>query len=290
MTGVKSNEANSTFAARGQRGPGTRGAALRFYTCVGILLVAAVSMQVAAKALGAYFEKQPVPLKRPLATFDRSKLSPEYGLHVSPPPPLTEDMTQTLGTEEYLMLRLVDAARGRRERTCVANVFVTYFTGKPDLVPHVPDECWLAGGFEREGAPEDAEVVVPGVGAPGDRVPVRLITFTRGRADFGASAVGQGSEKTTVLYFFDTNGRYVTTRTQVRLAQANLWDRYAYYAKFEISFSDYDDQQRANRAESLEALAPLLKKILPILRREHFQNWETWTASEQPAVPRQRED
>jgi hypothetical protein len=64
---------------------------------------------------------------------------------------LNRDVLESLGTEEYLqwILEAPDAAPGSPTRFC--SLFITYYTGNPDMVPHVPDECYVGGGNERKG-------------------------------------------------------------------------------------------------------------------------------------------
>jgi len=229
-------------------------------------------MQTAATLLGQTFRKEALPLKRGLAAADSRKLAPQYALHPVPPAPLSPEMIESLGTTEYLSWRVIDLGKPESDPTKVAYVFVTYYTGKPDMVPHVPDECMKASGYECTSA-RVASVVVPGVGAPEERVPVRVLQFDppSGLRDRFQATRERGP---TVMYFFHCNGRFATTRDEVRLLQMNLFDKYAYYAKIEVSFSDYRLAANAPTEESLAALQPLLAKLLPILLNDHFQDWE----------------
>lgn len=264
--------ATAPAAARHAAVTRDRGSAVRFYVCLGVLVVAAGSMQTVAGLLGQYFRKQPVPLKKPLHRMDKSKLAPEYTLFYLPSRNLSEDETQSLGTREYIQWRLVDQTRPSDAAPSIASLFITYYTGQPDMVPHVPDECYLAGGYDPVGAPETIDVFVPDAGAPQDKIPVRVLTFQTPQRGGLARIQLLPKAPVTVMYFFYTNGSYATTRNQVRVSQANLWDRYAYYAKIEVSFSN------RNRAESIAALETLLRKVMPILLNDHFQDWEALTA------------
>jgi hypothetical protein len=232
-------------------------------------------MGVLARWLRAHFQKQPVPLKRALAAMDPRKLMPEYELHAFQDEPLSHDMLETLGTDEYLAWRIVDRNREWPDPACVAHLFVSYFTGKPDLVPHVPEECIQAGGANLVGLPETVEIPVPGVGAPQDRIAVRVLTFEAARGGGAALPAGPaGVDTFRVLYFFHVNGKYRTTRYEVRLAQKSLFDKYAYYAKIEVRFGDHAGRQHADRDQSVAALGPLLRKIMPILLEDHLADWE----------------
>ncbi|MCH7870075.1 MAG: hypothetical protein IID33_00080 [Planctomycetes bacterium] len=253
---------------------------VRFVTCVVTLLVSAVSMQTIANTLGQYFRKRPVPLRRPLSQFDKSKLAPDFGLHVSLVPPITDETLQALGTEEYAQLRIVDLSRDADDPVSVAHFFITYYTGQPDLVPHVPDECYQAGGYELLRA-DNTQINVPGVGAEDDALPIRVVTFGAKGGGRLSSIQGTSGTDIHVLYFFLTNGEFVTTRNQVRVRTANLLDRHAYFAKFEVRFSDHSFRKLAGEDESLAAMAKLMRTVLPILLGDHFVDWDALKATEE---------
>jgi hypothetical protein len=247
-------------------------ASVRFYVCVGLLVAAAAGIQALAQALQWHYRKEAVQLKRPLTALDWQKLAPRYRRHALQPPLLGEETIQALGTDNYLQVRLIDETRNPIDPTAVANVFITYYTGQPDMVPHVPDECYLAGGFDRVGAPETVTLPVSGVGAPNDGVPVRVLQFQ--------SRAGR-HEPTTVMYLFHTNGDYQATRTGVRHRLLRLDERYAYYAKIEVNFTSNVDRamQNADREASLAALQPLLERLLPVLLEDHFA-WDLVASGE----------
>ncbi len=254
--------------------PRPRRSNVRFGITVAILLISAASMQTAANFLGQYFRKEAVPLRKSLAALDRNRLAPEYTLHAVPPPVIPDEVVESLGTKEYANLRLVDLSKERDDPASVAHLFVTYYTGKPDMVPHVPDECYQAGGYDPLGA-QSAELSVAGVGADDDKIPVRMLAFgLRGEGLLQAAQPKQEQRRMYVMYFFQTNGTYVTTRNQVRLRTASLFDKYAYYAKIEVRFTDYSMQKPAGEQESIAAAQRLMRKLMPVLLEEHFADWE----------------
>lgn len=256
-----------------------RWASGRYLACLGLLTTAALTMQAAAQWFDLHFRKQPVPLRSALFTLDRSRLGPDFEADPVPRAPLNDETLATLGTRDYLDLRLRSTSRREDDPTRWADVFVSYYTGKPDQVPHVPDECMAAQGFKLVEA-SFVDIPVNGVGAPGDRIPMRVAVFeapqSQVRGLLGASLGGKATRKT-VMYFFHVNGKYRTTRDQVRLAQANLFERYAYYAKIELSFTDSGGAP-AGRDESIAAAAPLLQKLMPMLLADHFADWEALRA------------
>jgi hypothetical protein len=228
-----------------------------------------------ARRFKLYFQKQPVPLKRSLAAMDQSKLLPEYRLHPHQPDTLSEDAIESLGTREYLSWSVVDLDRERGDPACVAHLLISYYTGKPNLVPHVPEECLQAAGAALVGVPRTVRIPVAGVGAPNGRVPVRVCDFEKtsgSRASFPGASARVDTFK--VLYFFHVNGGYKTTRDEVRLRLSNLFDRYAYYTKVEVRFTDYSFQRNAGEEASIAAAGKLLRKIVPILLDDHLADWQ----------------
>ena len=245
-----------------------RWAAPRFWVCVGLLALAALGVHLLPPLFKVYFQKEPIELKRKLALFDVGKLGPRYERNSATDeiPPLSEDALDSLGTKHLLHIFVTDTQKSPTDVTRIARVFVTYYTGQPDMVPHVPDECFQAGGYDKVGA-ETREIVVHGVGAPGDLLPVRVVRFV---ASQRTRAVEVGTQEEVVLYFFSANGSYVTTRNGVRLRLSSPFERYAYYAKIEVSFSDEARLRKAGLEDSVAAMGPLMEAVLPVLFEDHF--------------------
>jgi len=239
----------------------------RFWCCTLILALGAIGVRILPR-MGIFPHKEAVPLKRSLRQFDVQKLAPTYERHWfnDKMRPMNEDAIEGLGTEEYLQIYLTDTRKPSNDPTRVANLFVTYYTGQPDMVPHVPDECYLAGGYDVLGA-TTSDVHVPGSGAPHDEIPVRVMRFVAPQQR-RLSATDSG--EVVILYFFDVNAGYAATRDGVRLRLSNPWARYAYYSKIEVSFTDDTIAHAAGAEASLAALAPLLEAVLPVLRSDYF--------------------
>ncbi len=240
----------------------------RYWTCLLILVASAVGVPTLAGWFGVYLQKEAVPLKRPLQLFDVRRVGPRYERHPvnDQMPAMSEDMVDTLGTREYLQISLTDTRKQASDPTRVAQLFVTYYTGRPDMVPHVPDECYLAGGYDSLGAATEA-IRVPGIGAPRDEVPVRMVRF---RAPPGRRRSGAGSGETAVTYFFSVNGGYAASRDGVRVKLSNPFQRYAYYAKIEVTFTDDKIALTAEPDAAIAALGPLLEAVMPVLIEDHF--------------------
>lgn len=246
----------------------------RYLACVGLLAAfIAVLLMIPAPA-----RKLGLPLKQPLYLLDKTKLGPEYELSPVQPEPFSHETIDTLGTEEYLSWNIIARHAARDSAAAVANVFVTYYTGQPDMVPHVPQDCMSASGFQLKRESAD-HVTVRGVAAPQDQVPLAVCEFTPPQGARSASG------ERTVMYFFLCNGEYQTDRYGVRLAQSkNLTGRYAYYAKIELTFMDESGRRSAKRDEAVAAAGPLLQKLLPALLAGHFQDWAAIQRGAAPVV------
>lgn len=281
MKGTAVAEQSATANSASRTAPPARGWAARlpetswrYYVCVGILVLAALTMQSVARALGGYFRKAPLPLKQPLDALDQAKLLPEYTPHRVQPEPLSDELIENLGTEEYLQWFLRDQRRGRSDPTSVVRLFITYHTGQPDLVPHNPKECQAAAGGTLR---SETRIEVPVVGSDGVQrsIPVSVLEFDIPQRNRWLSAGrASGASQLVVSYFFYTNGNYVTSRTGVRRAVSNLWDRYAYYSKIELSFTDDAFRRLPDREQAIAATRRLLRKLMPILWDDHYRDWE----------------
>ncbi|MBL8878015.1 MAG: hypothetical protein JNG88_02755 [Phycisphaerales bacterium] len=273
---VQTPECEQPVAAPRRSGPPeayrrSSGAQIRFAVVAVILIASAAGMQALARLMQGYFTKEPISLKKPFSEFDKYKLGPEFSRHADTDrlPPLSEDMVASLGTSEYATWILTDNERadsplGR------ATVFVTYYTGKPDMVPHVPDECMRSGGWDRVWGPEHVQMTVPGAGAPNDKIEVRVQTF---QEQSSMMRTGQTTRQSTVGYFFHTNGQFATTRNEVRRSQMNLRDRYAYYAKIQVDIVHLPLAEGDERADEIAAIERVLRKVMPILVKDHLPDW-----------------
>lgn len=242
----------------------------RFWACTVILAAAAVGVQVLPQLFDIHLQKKAVPLKKKLQLFDVARLGPRYELHRAAEmiPPLSEDEIDGLGTSDVLRTYLTDTDKPEADPTHVAYLFVTYYTGKPDMVPHVPEECFLAGGYDPIGRPLEYRVAVPKSASPNDgEIAVRALRFL---ASQSRRASAEGADEVVVMYFFHVNGGYATTRNEVRVRLSNPLQRYAYYAKIEVSFMDGYLKRGAGLQASVAALEPLLGAVLPVLLEDHL--------------------
>jgi len=237
-----------------------------FVLCAGILLLSAVCLDALAMGLQLHFRKLPVPLRKSLDQFDEYKLWPYKVVQRTK---LPSEMEGELGTDQYIQWLLEDTSiHGQDQPGKYVTFFVTYYTGTPDQVPHVPEECYVGGGYDRVGGSQ-AQVTVPNLGLPDDKLDVHLLLFKGGR-----QLVNQNRP---VIYLFSVNGKFTSTRLGARLALADIRSKYAYLSKVEITFQG---PRQPSREQALQLAGKLLSRALPELVKEH---WPAWPVVEEAA-------
>jgi hypothetical protein len=234
-----------------------------FLICVTVLAIAGSGMSIAVKRFGVYIKKEPLPLKKTLDLLDEKGLAPYKVL--SKGKIENEDTLKSLGTQDYIQWVLEDteAAADSTIRKCL--LFITYYR-LPDRVPHVPEECYTGGGYQRLAS----DSVTFEVNTPGfeKKIHGRCLVFgSRGSSHW------QKSEKFPVLYFFRVNGNYVNSREEARITlNKNLFRKSSYFCKVELVFNQ--GFVALGREEAVVAGQKLLGVILPILEREHWPDWD----------------
>jgi len=232
-----------------------------FVICMLALGISAAGLGVTAEKLKWHFRKLPIPLKASFDRMDPSKLGP-YRLVQSIK--VSEEIEEELGTEDYIEWVLEDTSVDPKDPFRQIMLFVTYYTGEVDaMVLHTPDVCHIGGGGHLE-YQENTVIEVPEAGAENNRLPVRMLEFST-QKQFERNHY-------TVLYFFSVNGTYCNTRNETRRLQNDLQNRYTYFSKVELT---YPGGASADRNRYLEASEKLLRRVLPVLYREH------WPAREQ---------
>lgn len=246
----------------------------RFVAVALLLAAAAVGLNASVQYLKLHFRKEPVPMRAEFA-----KVMPEIidnrWVQVARDETLDHDLLTALGTDQFLFCYYVDAAafeqtpqsmrkqlvegrplldqRKEVERlsaskpSAVVQLGLTYYTGKADTVAHVPERCYAGGGYD----PVDPREEHWGLGRD---VSVRTIGFE-------SQASRQHVE---VAYVFHVNGRYEPNSLKVRAALQDLFQRYGYYAKIELScYSRDTDAAPASMKNLLEKALPHVEQALP---------------------------
>ncbi len=232
----------------------------QFLVCALLLGGAAAGLTATARKLGVWFQKHPLPLKRPLSELDKEALAPYRFLRSQL---IKAEMLDSLGTKEYIQWLLEDPGVPANDPRRVMVLFVTYYTGMRDPVPHVPEVCYLGGGFKRQAS--RAEMVrIEELHAD---IALRATTFLRS---------GMASrQETTVIYTFNSNGSFTPDRERVRVWMSNPFEKYGYYSKVEVTCAGGD--RGAGPEKAIEAAKKLLQEALPLLVRDHWPDWEQET-------------
>jgi hypothetical protein len=227
-------------------------------------LAAAIAKEAVIRTLGVQMTKEEIALKRPLDELNPAALAPfvlkdRARIH-------NRDVIESLGTDEYMQWVLEDseAAPGSPTRYC--SLFITYYTGNPDMVPHVPDECYVGSGNVRQGA-EMLTLDIDGIGP----ISFQHVMFQRTSDNL------MKTENYTVEYFFHANGKYSGSRTDTRLILGSNWfSKYSYFCKVEWKFYNMDSFGLIypDKGETMEASKKLLTVLLPELEQNHWPDWE----------------
>lgn len=227
---------------------------------VAVILLGAAALLVGPVARWIDFKqtKKALPLKAPLSTLALDALGP---YEVRRRDILDPSVVDALGTTHYISWALEDTSVSATDPLRTIRLLVTYYSGGSTLVPHTPDVCFRGSGYDAAQPHENREITVSTLGSHDRILPVRLCTFVK-------TAVFN-QEKTSVVYTFHSNGRFVATRTGVRLLTHNPTDTYAYFSKVEVSFPP-----PATREETLQGARRLFERLLPMLIRDHWPDFE----------------
>jgi len=246
-----------------------------FVVCAALLLTAAVSKEAVIRVFGVHMTKLPIPLQHPFDELSEGALLP-YTVKEKTKIQ-NQDVVESLGTEEYLQWTLENPDTTPNSPTRYCSLFITYYTGNPDMVPHVPDECYVGGGnvlVSTQTLDVDVE----------RQIEPQSISFQYalfGRTDKNTLK----EEKFSVQYLFHANGRYHGSRTDTRLALGSNWrSKYSYFCKVEWKFYGFDafGLVYPDQEQTLEASGELLSVLLPELERNH---WPDWQAVNEPSTP-----
>lgn len=244
-----------------------------FLVCVIVLAVAGSGMSIAIKSFGVYLEKEPLPLKKSLDLLDESDLAP-YKV-VSKVRIENKEVVKSLGTEDYIQWVLEDAdvvefSEASAVRNCL--LFITYYE-LPDVVPHIPEECYTGSGYQRLASDSVAFSLPVERDAKYEtqEIPGRYLIF--GSTDNN----WQSGTKFSVLYIFNVNRVYVNSREDARMIlNKNIFGKHSYFCKIEWSFFGTTGVAKIYPAkeEAIAASQKLLGVILPVLEREHWPELE----------------
>jgi len=249
-----------------------------FLLCVATLALAAGSKELAIKWLGVQLKKEAIDLRKPFDDIDEMRLEPYRVVRKSKIE--NADVADSLGTDNYIQWDLEDLEADASSPARYCSLFITYYTGDPDRVPHVPEECVTGGGdtmLSREGERlriELGETVVEDLEVDGRfaRLPVRYLTFLR-----NPRSVWETEYRYAVLYFFKANGRFASSRAGTRrIMGENLFGKYSYFSKVEWKFYGIapGGMIHGDKEQVLRASEKLMSRLLPVLETEHWPDWK----------------
>jgi hypothetical protein len=226
-----------------------------FLICAAVLALAGGGTSVATRKLGLYLTKEPLPLKTPLDALDEGRLAP-YRV-VSKQKIENPEVLKSLGTRDYIQWVLEDPRQPADSPVRQMLLFITYYR-QPDRVPHVPEECYTGGGYQR--------LATHGVVFHADMrdIPGRYLLFGRkaGRTELSG-------QQFPVLYLLRVNGEYAGNRDTARMAlNKNIFGRFSYFCKIELAFNQ--SLVPAPQGDAVAASEKLLTVLLPLLEQNHW--------------------
>lgn len=231
-----------------------------FLVCLVLLGSFTAVFQLMGSLFNWQYFKLAVPLRKSFDQLDKAKLGQFEFLQAIQVP---EAVLPALGTKEYLQWVLHKRGQGRARAEDVVQLFLTYYTGVPDQVPHVPEECYSgSGGMDMKDA-SFLDIPVPALGS-GVTVPMQLLEFVN----------PQHPDLTPqyVLYTFHVNGQFCPHRRCVQQALSDLTHKHAYFSKLELTFGVHD--QRPNKAQVMELGTQFVQTVIPTLVQDHWPDWE----------------
>lgn len=236
-----------------------------FVACVLLLLVFTAGFQIWTRKM--LFHKLALPPQHKMQELKQERLA---GYKLLKVPPMQSDVLNQLGTDDVVqwLVQEWDPA-GNRPVGPVVSLFVTYYTGMPDAVPHIPEVCYQGSGFEVASQTEDS-VVITSRGRE-QTVPIQVLLFRK------ASQFTQ-SERI-VIYTFHANGQFREDRLAVRAAIGSLTDRYAYFSKVEVGVEI--EPGRTTKEQAVDAAKRFMRVVIPVLLEDHWPDWEA--ANRHPA-------
>jgi hypothetical protein len=237
-----------------------------FLICIAVLLIAAGGMSAAVSYLGLQFIKKPLPLKKSLDLLNEAALSPWKVIEKSKI--TNKDILESLGTDQYIQWTLEDTSAAESSPVRYCSLFITYYTGNPDQVPHVPEECYLGGGNILVEWPKELDFSVA-INGKTQQLPARWLLIGSKSEDVLRDS------KFGVMYFFKVNGVYAANRDATRrVMQTNFFSKYSYFSKVEWRFFN---RSGADIDASTAASQKLLSVLIPILENDHWPDWEKAT-------------
>jgi exosortase len=239
----------------------------------GFLITATLGQVAILEANGVVMFKQDVPMRKALDLLEHPA---GHWKFVRQDPPLSKDILEELGTTLYVNRTYEDTKWAGGGRGRIADLHIAYYTGTPDTVPHVPQQCFKASGLvqvagggaslnlQGEGYAQDP-AATGGYLHPvkGSEVEVRVPGMTIPATYFTFADPNRNDDKVNVAYFFVANGKYLASPHAVRAQGFDLRDKYSYYCKVQVTMRVQDKDLAVERISSL--LSELMPEIMSCL-------------------------
>lgn len=117
-----------------------------FWVVLGVLAVSAVTIGWAIKAADIYLHKLKIDPPRMLTAMATES---EHWRRVGDDRIEPADVQDALGTENYVTRTIVRNRSSQTDPVIAINFHAAYYTGMVDTVPHVPDRCFIGGGYQQ---------------------------------------------------------------------------------------------------------------------------------------------
>lgn len=261
-----------------------RSARLAFVIACVSLVLAALGFRAATEYLNVYLQKESVELREHFSTISRHLGDWQAR---GPDGQLDAATIESLGTDVFLDRTYT---RETEDGTTRINFHLAYYTGMIDAIPHVPDRCMLAGGFEPLTLPtyydldidtsnwqyEDG-LVHARSGEPYPKltyphpITARPITVTMPVGEFALRTTefqhpSRPDDHIFAGFFFIANGQATPSPYQVRALAFDKTDKYAYYCKVQFQMvgqGDFEAEEYV--AEVSDLLDELLREVMRCL-------------------------
>ncbi len=221
-----------------------------FLSAALILIAGAAGLRPAMTALSVRFLKQSIPIRKPLAQFDISRLpSFSTGWLTSNVPP------EDIETDEFAIIHFSRRTFGTEPKEVV--LFVTYYSDPQSNVPHTPDVCYRQGGAVVK---KMSNITIdPPESAPCPKIKARLLLMRRQKLNQA------------IIFCFYVDGRFRHSREQVRWMIRKPGNRYVYFSKIEtVAMYPLNGEP----TEAIELCKRLFAEAVGQLISEHFPTRE----------------
>lgn len=267
-----------------------------FLTSLATLTLAAVGLQASLTVLDVRQRKKPIAAPDGVQ-FHTLPSQVEGWKQLGPdPPPLSSAVLESLGTSNYITRTYVQTDPPSGEDPKRVQLHAAYYTGMIDVVPHIPENCFVGGGLTLDSRAKVVPIPLDLSRFPPDpTVDPSLVeqidlkenhTIRRGRTDQHSSKPGMhvrmpfdvedlklrvsryltpSGQAVYAGYFFIANGWALHNNDQVRLLAFDPSADYAYYAKvqFTSAMVDSPEELAALAGDFLHSMFPEIMRRVP---------------------------